>query len=172
MLLNEGHEDGSLARNPGMSERFPNLLQFSEHALTREYVVFAKRRDIEPDGWQSLQPYDVAIVNGWKILERNITGTRSMTKAADGEHLFRLLQNDRVDLVVFNRWGGLQLVKDLGLTDVALVEPPLARRDVYFYLHKKHAALAVEASEMLREMKRDGTYRQIFEETLAPLLTQ
>lgn len=172
VLLNEGHEDGSLARNPGMSERFPNLLQFSEHALTREYVVFAKRRDIEPDGWQSLQPYDVAIVNGWKILERNITGTRSMTKAADGEHLFRLLQNDRVDLVVFNRWGGLQLVKDLGLTDVALVEPPLARRDVYFYLHKKHAALAVEASEMLREMKRDGTYRQIFEETLAPLLTQ
>lgn len=172
VLLNEGHEDGSLARNPGMSERFPNLVQYSEHALTREYVVFAKRGDIEPDGWHSLRPYNVGIVNGWKILERNITDTRSMTKASDGEHLFRLLQEDRVDLVVFNRWGGLQLVKDLGLTDVALIGPPLARRDVYFYLHKKHAELAVKASETLREMKRDGTYRQIFEETLAPLLTQ
>lgn len=172
VLLNEGQEDGSLARNPGMSERFPNLVQYSEHALTREYVVFAKRGDIEPDGWHSLRPYNVGIVNGWKILERNITDTRSMTKASDGEHLFRLLQEDRVDLVVFNRWGGLQLVKDLGLTDVALIEPPLARRDVYFYLHKKHAELAVKASETLREMKRDGTYRQIFEETLAPLLTQ
>jgi polar amino acid transport system substrate-binding protein len=169
MLMNEGREDGSLARNPGMSERFPNLVQYSEHALTREYVVFAKRGDIEPDGWHSLRPYDVGIVNGWKILERNITGTRSMTKADDGEHLFRLLADDRVDLVVFNRWGGLHLVKDLGLTDVEIIGPPLAKRDVYFYLHKKHADLAVKASETLREMKRDGTYRQIFEETLAPL---
>jgi len=169
VLMNEGLEDGSLARNPGMSERFPNLVQFSEHALTREYVVFAKRRDIEPDGWNSLRPYDVGIVNGWRILEHNITDTRSMTKASDGEHLFRLLQEDRVDLVVFNRWGGLQLVKDLGLTDVELIGPPLARREVYFYLHKKHADLVAKASETLREMKRDGTYRQIFEETLAPL---
>ena len=92
-----------------------------------------------------------------------------MTKANDGEHLFRMLQHDRVDLVVFNRWGGLQLIKDLGLTDVEMIGPPLARRDVYFYLHKKHAELAVKASETLREMKRDGTYRRIFEETLAPL---
>ena len=48
-------------------------------------------------------------------------------------------------------------------------QPPLARREVFFYLHKRHAALAERASEVLREMKRDGSYQRLVEEVLGPL---
>jgi len=168
-LLDEGYDDGMLARNPNMQQRYPNVVQFSESALTREYVVFTKTENFEPAGWDSLAPYHVGIVTGWKILERNIKNAASLSTASDGARLFQLLEEGRVQVVVFNRWGGLQLVNDLRLEGVRTLEPPLARRDVFFYLHKRHGDLAARASDELRRMKRDGTYDRIVAETLSPL---
>jgi len=169
VLLNEGQDDGTLARNPGMSKRFPNLVPFTEKALDREYMIYTTRPDIEAAGWDGLAGYSVGIVNGWKILERNITAARSLTKVRDGAQLFRLLNEGRVDLVVFNRWGGLYLLRELAIKGVRTLEPPLARREVFFYLHKSHQELIPRASEVLRGMKQDGSYQQLVDETLGPL---
>ncbi len=171
VLLNDGQDDGTLARNPGMSKRYPNLVQFSEKALDREYLVYTTLPDIEVAGWDSLAGYSVGIVNGWKILERNITAARALTKVRDGAQLFRLLNEGRVDLVVFNRWGGLYLLRELAIKGVRTIEPPLARREVFFYLHKRHQELAQRASEVLREMKQDGSYQRLVEEALGPLIS-
>ena len=168
-LLDAGQDDGTLARNPGMAQRYPNMVQFTEKALERQYMVFTKRTDIKVNGWDSLAGYSVGIVNGWKILERNITKAGSLKKVRDGGQLFRLLAGDRVDLVVFNRWGGQYLLRELDIHGVKALTPPLARREVFFYLHKRHAALVPQASAMLREMKRDGSYQRLVEEILGPL---
>jgi polar amino acid transport system substrate-binding protein len=168
-LLNDGQDDGTLARNAGMSARYPNMVQFSEKALDREYLAYTKRPDIEVSGWDSLAGYSVGIVNGWKILEQNITAAGVLIRVRDDAQLFRILEEDRVDLVVFNRWGGLYLLRELQIKGVRALEPPLARREVFFYLHKRHAELAERASEVLREMKRDGSYQQLVDETLGRL---
>ncbi len=169
ILLNDGIDDGALARNPNMQQRFPNLVQFSEHVLEREYVAFTKSPWVKIDGWESLENYTVGIVNGWKILERNITNSKDLIKVRDGTQLFKILDAGRVEIVVFNKWGGLQLIRDLDLKDVRPVMPSLAAKKVYFYLHKRHADLAEDASEILRELKRDGTYDRLTQETLNPL---
>lgn len=168
-LLNEGRDDGTLARNAGMAQRYPNLVQFSEKALDREYLAYTKRADIEVTDWNSLAGFDVGIVNGWKILEENITTAGSLIKVRDGAQLFRILDEGRIDLAVFNRWGGLYLLRELGLKGVRALEPPLARRKVFFYMNKRHAALAEQASEVLRQMKLDGSYQRLIDETLGPL---
>ena len=72
--------------------------------MTYDFVVFA-RGGIEfiPGDWSSLEPYDVAIINGWKILEKNVLATRSLTKVRDPQQLFDLLSQGRVDVVVYER---------------------------------------------------------------------
>jgi polar amino acid transport system substrate-binding protein len=166
---NAGIDDGTLSRVGGMSSKYRNLLQIEEIAVERDYVAFARRSDIRIDGWSSLKPYDVGIVNGWKILERNIKDVRSLTKVRQPMQLFQLLELGRVDVIVFARYSGLQMIHDLGLKGVEVLEPPLASRATYFYLHKNHQGLVPRAAAALREMKADGTYRRLYDRIIGPL---
>jgi len=167
--LDQGLDDGCLSRITGLAKTYPNIRQIPEVSLERDFVVFSKRAEIAVDDWKSLKPYHVAFITGWKILERNITEAKSITNVKNGEQLFRLLENDRVDVVVYNRWGGLQIVKELGLDSVPILEPPLVTVPHYFYLNKKHEQLVPRASRALQEMKRDGSYQEILDATLKPL---
>jgi polar amino acid transport system substrate-binding protein len=166
---NEGIDDGTHSRVGGMAEKFGNLVQIDESVLSRDYVAFSRHTDIEIADWGSLKPYNVAIINGWKILEWNIKGTKSLAKVKTTEQLFKMLESGRVDIIVYARWAGLHTVRELRLEGVRDLEAPLATRDVYWYLHKKHEALVPQAEAALREMKRDGTYQRIFEQTLGRL---
>ena len=168
--VNQGIDDGLLSRVGGMARVYPNLLQFEESVIKADYIAFSRRKDIRIDGWDSLKPFHVGIINGWKLLERNISGTQSLIKVKNSKQLFAVLDKGRVDLIIFSRYSGLQIVKDLGLIGIRVLEPPLATRDRYFYLNKKHKSLAVRASAALREMKADGTYNQIFDKVIKPIL--
>ena len=166
---NAGIEDGTHSRVAGMADKYPNLIQFEERVLPIDFVAFSRRRDIEISGWDSLQPYNVGIITGWKILEWNIKGTKSLTKVKTVQQLFKMLDAGRVDIVVYSRWGGLHTVSALGIEGVQTLEPPLATKDSYWYLHKKHGNLVARASAVLRAMKQDGTYDRIFKQTLGRL---
>ena len=167
---NAGIDDGIHARIGGLAERYPNLVQFEEPTMDVEYVAFSRRRDIEIAGWDSFRPYNVGIITGWKILEWNIKTAKSLTKVGTVEQLFQILDAGRVDVVVYTRWGGLYEIRELALEDVRILEPPLAAREIFSYLHKKHKHLIPRASAALREMKRDGTYQRIFDQTLGKLV--
>lgn len=166
---NAGVDDGTGSRVGGMAEQYPNLVQIGENVLSREYVAFTRRNDIEISDWNSLKPYRVGIITGWKILEWNIKGTKSLSKVQTTRQLFKILDAGRVDLIVYGRWAGLHTVQDMDIPNVRDLKPPLATKKVYWYLHKKHTHLVPRASAALQEMKRDGTYQRIFDQTLGQL---
>lgn len=114
--------------------------------------------------WAALQPYDVAIVRGWKILEKNIVNTRSLVRAKNQKLLFKLLENDRADIAVYSRLAGGAYIRSQGLKEIMVLEPPLAVREMYLYLNKKHDQLIVPLAQALREMRVDGTYNEIDQE--------
>lgn len=167
--LDQGLDDGCLSRINGLEKTYPNIKQIKEISLERDFMAFSKSSDLGLPGWKSLKPFNVAFIRGWKILERNVTEAKTITQVKDGEQLFRLLANDRVDVVIYNRWGGLQMLKQLGIQGVQLNEPSLISVPHYFYLNKKHAQLAPAAAKALKGMKNDGTYQRIVEATLNPL---
>jgi polar amino acid transport system substrate-binding protein len=70
---------------------------------------------------------------------------------------------------MFDRWGGLWWIRAHGVAAHAL-EPPIAVREMYLYLNKKHAALIPRISAALAQMKEDGEYQRIYSQTLTPLL--
>jgi len=170
--VNNGIDDGMLARVGGMAENYPNLVQFEESALIRDYVAFTKMKDITINGWNDLQPYSVGIIRGWKLLEKNITGGKPVLKVKTGEQLFSLLQKNRIEVVVFAKLSGLYILKKKNWHDIHVVAPPLARRQSYFYMNKKHRDLIGPASAALRQIKADGTYQKIYTLVVAPLFAR
>lgn len=165
---NEGLDDGNFARVEGLEKQYPNLIRVAEEITTFEFVAFTTRDAFKPSGWESLKPYDVGIITGWKILESNITGVKSLTKVRDEKLLFGLLAAGKADVVVYDRRQGRVVLRQLGLRGITAREPPLAVRGMYPYLHKRHADLVPRLERTLREMRRDGTLRRIAAETLRP----
>jgi len=160
--------DGDFIRISGLERLYPDLLRVPEKIVDFEFVAFTRHADFRTESWESLKPYHVGIEIGWKILEENIVGAATRTDVRNKEILFSLLANDRADLVVYSRFVGWETVRELGLKGIRVLEPPLAVREMYLYLNKKHLHLVPLISEAIQDMKRDGTFEKIRNDTLTP----
>ena len=162
---NLGEVDGEGLRVGGLGGPdgpYPNLIQVPERFVRISFVAFAKNATISLDnGWDSLKPYRIAFTNGWKMFEANAQGARVVNKVDKPEQLFRMLDEGRVDLVLYTHADGLLLARNLGLTSVAPLSPALKEVDMYLYLHKKHQALVPKLTQAIRDLKADGSYNRI-----------
>lgn len=170
--VNGGIDDGELIRIAGLEKAYPNLVRVPEKMMDMDFVAFTKHVEIQTDGWQALKPFSIGIIKGWKILENNIPDEAALTLAEDAEQLFRLLEKDRVDLVLYSRWMGLARVKRQKLGGVRVLTPPLVTKEMFMYLHKKHKPVVPKIAAALRAIKAEGTYQRLFQEKVAPLATE
>jgi len=164
---NEGITDGDFVRISGLERIYPNLVQVPEKITDFEFVAFTKHIDIPIKGWESLQPYHVAIVRGWKILEKNIAGTASLIRVKNQDLLFSLLANNRTDIIIYSRHEGYRVINQNKIKGVATLEPALAIREMFLYLNNKHSLLIPVIDKNLKAMKRDGTFDRIKTKTLS-----
>ena len=165
---NNGIDDGVAARIKGLEVQYPNFVRVPEKLFDNDFVAYARHFEFATPDWQSLAPYHVSYLIGWKIFENNLAGKREATQVKDAAQLFSLLQQDRTDVILYERWQGLWRARELGMP-VKMMEPPLARQEMFCYLHRKHAELVPKLAAALAAMKRDGSYQRIFDATLTPL---
>lgn len=169
--VDKGIDDGNLVRIKGMERIFKNMRMVPENMTSFEFVAFSKKPGIRIEKWDDLEPYNVAFIRGWKILERNVKKAQSINLVKDAGQLFDLLKNDRADVVVFGPLRGRYVLEKKGISGVKVHSPPLATQKVYMYLNKKHQALIPAATAALRDMKRDGTYSVLFKATVGPYVS-
>lgn len=166
---NAGIDDGEMSRIAGLEKLYPNLVRVPEKIMDWEFNAFTNKTIHINSRWADLSPYAVAYINGWKILEKNVPEEAEITRVKNPRQLFALLQKDRTDFILYERWGGLNIIQKQKLQNVRIIMPPLAVKDMYIYLHKKHKQLVPLLAKSLSEMKRDGSYQRIYNRTLAPL---
>lgn len=166
--VNAGVFDGEINRIAGMEEHYPNLVRVPEPNMTMRFVAFAIR-EYEIADWESIRPLHIGIVRGWKILETATEGFPSVTFVPTEKELFDMLRLHRIDVALYSLLTGVEYVAERGPAygEIRPLEPPLASREMYLYVHRSHAALAVDIAEALREMKMDGTYNRILSDTTA-----
>ncbi len=169
--VNKGIDDGKYIKIAGLSKLYPETIQVPENCIDYDFVVFTKNENFRPVGYESLKPYNVAFINGWKILEKNVVGTTSVTKVENAKLLFTLLEKDRVDVIIYSRLEGYALLKEMELNGIKVLEPPLIVKEMFLYLNKKHATLVPKVAKSLREMKKDGTYNRLYDQALSPYLS-
>ena len=132
-----------------------------------EFSAFSKDASIKSD-WKAIRQHSAGHIKGWKIYEQNLAGAGRVTTADDPEQLFRLLDLNRIEVALYERSLGMALAKQQGLKGVRPLAPPLATREMYIYLHKRHASLAPRMAEALRALKREGFYQRVYNEKLKP----
>lgn len=163
VAVNEGIMDGEINRIEGMEKTFPNLVRVPEANMQMHFVAFAKR-DILISDWNSLKGLKIGVVRGWKILERNVKDFPGVTCLTEISTLFRMLNQGRLDVVLYSKLTGYEELHKLGFVDIHHLAPALCSRDMFLYLHKSHKKLIAPVAEALREMKQDGTYDKIVKE--------
>lgn len=166
---NENVDQGVAMRIKGLEKKYPNLVRVEEPFIQNDFVAYSKNLELKTDSWASLKPYTVAYINGWVIFDRNLDPKQHQNTVKTPSQMFSMLEKDRVDLVLYERWQGLQNARDSGM-QVIVHEPPLATVNMYMYIHKDFASLAPKMAQALRQMKQDGSYQMIYDRTLKVLL--
>jgi len=168
--VNLGIDDGEMSRIKGLDKTYTNLIRVPEKIMDWEFVAFSQNNIKISSQWTSLSSYTVAFINGWKILENNVPKQADITKVKNHQQLFSTLIKNRADLVLYERWGGLlHISKNPKLKTIKLHYPPLAKKEMFIYLHKKHKNIIKKLQNSLLSMKRDGTYESIVTKILKPL---
>ena len=165
---NHGKVDGEMSRVKGLDRRYQNLLRVPEKIMDWEFVGFSHDKISLEKGWSDLAMKSVSHINGWKIFEINVPANAEITKVGNAERLFGLLRRDRTDIVLYERWGGQDLLHKMNMHSVQMCQPPLAVKEMFIYLHKKHRNLIPRLAKALAAMKQDGQYQQIFSKFLMP----
>jgi len=171
---NLGIDDGDLIRVEGLQHKYTNLIRVPVSVMTIDMVLFTKNNpEFVVNGWSSIESHSVAIISGWKLMEKNIgkLGSRvHIIKTDSVTQSFTLLSKNRVDFAAYSKWSGLGYLKSHNIKNIYLLSPALASPKVYIYLHKKHKKLVPLLSAALKSMKEDGTTQAIYNRVLKPYL--
>jgi polar amino acid transport system substrate-binding protein len=170
MAANSGIHDGELNRIEGIERLYPNLVRVPESNMDFNFVAFSIKQNFATTDWSTLKSRRVGFIKGWKILEEQLKDHPNIIYANSAEQLFNQLDKEHIDVALYGEKVGRAQVKNMGLTDIKILKPPLATRKMYMYLNKKHKNITVKVAESLREMKRDGSYDRIVEEAISPYL--
>jgi len=158
---NDGKMDVIIGRTTAIEKKLPNLVRVPVNILDFDFTAYTKNPGIRIDGWDSLSPYIVGIINGWKIVEQNVVGSREVVKVNEFGQLLTLLDKGRVDVAILDRVMGEWTLRQLGL-ELKINNPPLFSRPNFIYLHKKHRELVPEITSVLLQMKQDGSFDAIY----------
>ncbi|MEH6442896.1 MAG: transporter substrate-binding domain-containing protein [Oceanospirillaceae bacterium] len=168
---NHGVHDGDLARVRGVEKNYPNLVRVPELIWVAEINAFSKMQQVSLSSWQDLALYSSAYIRGWVVFEKNVPELAATDKAFFPEALFKMLDRDRVQLALYEKKMGMSVIKQMGLIGIKPVNHTLVTAPIYIYLHKKHQALIPALAQAIREMKQDGSFQQIMQDTLGKVLS-
>lgn len=170
-LADRGAVDGEVQRIDGLDRKYANLVQIYPPTNFIEGGVFTTGTVFDVDGWESLRPYRIGITRGIKFAEENTRGM-DVYSAGNYEELFQMLVRGRVDVIVSPSMNGRYQMNLMGLSGIRLLEPAVARFELFHYLHKDRADLASRITPVLEVMERDGTLSAIRKHVVAVLMAR
>ena len=166
LILANEEGDGDAARILNIKEHAPqnttNLILVPESIITMEMAVYTKNLSFPVTGWDALQKYRNGARNGAKFLEKVLSGKRSFLTTT--VQLVQMLEEGRIDTMV--EWSLIadRTIKNFKAKNLRKLSPPITTKTLYLYLHKKHQSLVPRLSQVLRQMKEDGSFESITKE--------
>lgn len=153
---NAGYVDADLSRIKDVEKEFTSLRRVPTSIFWFEATAFSKNKDLRINGWESLRDLRVGIMRGMVYAEKGVKGLPRVTVVDKPSHLFKMLDSDRIDVAIFSDINGLALIKELKLSSIHALRPPLERIEAFHYVHKKHEDLVPKLDAIFQEMKTSG----------------
>lgn len=156
-MSNSGYSDAELFRKKhGIEENYPNLIRVPVCIHQDPVVAYTNINDLEIESWESLEPYRVGYQRGFKGASMNLTTETTSLSLTSVEQALRMLESDRLDVVIDIQAHGDALVNELNLEGVYRVEKPLMIIEAYHYLNIKNHDLLKPLTQALEDMEREG----------------
>lgn len=165
-MADNGYSDGDLPRISGLSSSYPHLVKVPEPVFDYYFVAFMPKPADLSMSWERLAGKKLGQLIGWKIYENNIPEEAETIHMTHPLQLFRLLDSQRIEIALYERYAGKYLIDRYGLDRLAECSPPLAVRPMFLYVNEKHTALVERLATELKQMKQDGSWQRIAAETL------
>lgn len=165
----DGETDGELFRATVDHDTYPNLVKLNVPITYTEFVVLTKDVEFQVTGWEGLRPYTLGSTIGVKVIEQHTQGMQ-IERVVTLQQALMKLENGRTELVIADRLSVIKALKELGFTDIRILEPPLERMPLYHYLHTRHAALIPQLEQTLTDMEQEGVIQSIQEQVLQKIL--
>lgn len=160
LLVEQGLTDGDCCRIPEVVlKEYTGLIMVPERIFSVRFNAFAKNSSIMINKWEDLNNYSVAAVFGYKIVIQNLQRIKHKNYHIVENHdaAFKMLQLNRVDLVIVGYSGGLNAIYNNQFKDIHVIEPSLANRDLYLMLNRKNQHLIKPLAKTIRQMREDGS---------------
>ncbi len=156
-----GTVDGEIHRIFSVGEDYPTLIRVPTPINYIEPTVFSKKADLKIDNCADLKPQRVGIVRGVRHAENCTKGLKNRQVVGNSQLLMKILDKDRVDAVITARINGLLQLRKLNFEGIHALSPPLSREPLYHYLHEKHRDLVPKIDQVIQEMEKDGTLKNL-----------
>lgn len=154
-LANRGIVDGEIFRKRGIDDIYTNLIRLPVPINTIEIVAFVKNKNLKITNWGDLRPYRVGIRRGIKVLE-SATAGMTVVSVSRVEQLLKMLEKDRLDVVVVSKVLANKSFESSPPNNIYMLNTPLAKVELYHYIHKKHIKLVPAISKVLKDMEQEG----------------
>ncbi len=167
--VNEGLEDGDISRIAGLEKLYPNLIRIPERIIEMRFVGFTKEPQAQPLTWSRLKQYEVGYINGWKIFEANVPKGTMLVSLRDHTQLFEMFTRNRLQVILYSQYMGMAYARANNIKNIYPSNPPLAKKDMFMYVHKKHASLVPRFAATLKQLKQEGFVERVYNETIRVL---
>ncbi len=162
-MANVGSFDGTGARQSGLEKAYPNLVMVPTPLIASEpMMVFTKDKTFEVKGWESVRPYKIGTIFGFKATGYAPEGLDVET-ASTIEQAFQKLDAGRTDVVIAAHTTGLAGLHKTGLKSIRMLQPPITTLSLYAYLNKKNSELLPKLDQAIKSLTASGEIQGIIE---------
>lgn len=162
-MANFGKFDGDVARIKGTESVYPNLIQIPTPVISFKGVAFSKNISRAIKTWRDLKGLRVGIIRGIRYSEIQ-TKTLSPYFAEDMPHLFRLLDEDKIQIAIaVLKAGIIEINRHYKNSGIHIIGEPLYSSSLYHFVHKRNMHLVPMLDNALKEMENQGRTSKIIE---------
>lgn len=162
--LNDGKTDATLFRVAGAQHPFEHVMSLASPHYFVSIHAFS-RRALSIQNWADLEPFRLAYIAGFAAAQNQTAGmNRVETKTL--EQAMKLLEEDRVDVVIASRDTGLELIRSWPDSTIIMLPTPIQNIPLFHYVHERHENLIEPLNQALNEMRDSGELEKIIINTL------
>lgn len=166
VLLNE-QVDGMAAKPVEELVYFKGFPVVWESFLDIPFKVYYKNKSLKTISWSELEKYKCVSIIGLKIINQkmpNAVKKRNLYTVASYLQAVKMVEAERMDFAILVESITDEIIEKEKITSVKKFDTLIASTPIYLLLSKKHKNLAPKASEVLKQMKKDGSYYKIINE--------
>lgn len=120
-----------------------------------------KNRAISITKANDLTGYKISRVRGVKHTNNITENLPRVSDSPSTEAMFKLLQQGHIDIALTSYIDGIQAIKKLKLENEITVSEPLAKLNLYNYIHRDHQELVNKVDNMIKQLQANGKLAQI-----------